>query len=79
MYHYCKSNGLLPANFDTLPANHRQSVLIHDTLSHEDIEHYYERLTQIREADYLKKYGVQLNSTGQTDVHEQIEHIACTG
>ena len=46
MYHYCKSNGLLPANFDTLPANHRQSVLIHDTLSHEDIEHYYERLTQ---------------------------------
>ncbi|MGC6509753.1 MAG: B12-binding domain-containing radical SAM protein [Myxococcota bacterium] len=79
MYHYCKRNGLLPDDFDERPANHRQSVLLHDTLSPDEIEKYYNRFTQIREADYLNKYGIQLNGSGQADVHEQIEHIACTG
>ena len=79
MFHYCKKNGLLPENFDDLPANHRQTILLHDTLTHEDIEHYYNKLTKIREADYLKRYGIQLNPSGQDDVHEQIEHIASTG
>lgn len=79
MFHYCKSNNLLPDNFDDLPANHRQSILKHDTLSHDQIEHYYQRFTQIREADYLKRYGVKLNTSAKDELHNQIEHIACTG
>jgi radical SAM superfamily enzyme YgiQ (UPF0313 family) len=79
MFHYCKKNGLLPENFDDLPANHRQTILIHDTLSHQDIEEYYQRFTRIREADYLRKYGIHLNTEAKDELHEQIEHIASTG
>jgi anaerobic magnesium-protoporphyrin IX monomethyl ester cyclase len=79
MYQYCKENGLLPDDFDNLPANHRKSALIHDTLTDSQIEDYYLRFTKIREADYLKRYGIHLNSDGKDTLHSQIEQIAVTG
>lgn len=79
MYRYCKEKGLLPDDFDNLPANHRKSVLCHDTLTEDQIEDYYLRFTKIREDDYLKRYGIRLNSDGKESLHSQIEQIAVTG
>ncbi|MEE2960801.1 MAG: radical SAM protein [Myxococcota bacterium] len=79
LYHTCKTRGLLPDNFETLPANHRQSVLKHDNLTTADIDTYYEKFTKVREADYLRRYGQQLNEAGQATVKQQIQALASTG
>ena len=79
MYKYCIEHGLLPDNHLDLEANHRESILIHDTLSHEDIEHYYQRFTQIRADSYFKKYGMKLSEEGKAIVKKRYRATATSG
>jgi anaerobic magnesium-protoporphyrin IX monomethyl ester cyclase len=79
MYKTCKDMGILPENFEDLPANHRQTILLHDKLTDADIEEYYQRFTQLREENYLARYGMNLSQQGKTDLREQVEQSADQG
>ena len=79
MYRYCKEHGHLPANFEDLPANHRSSVLINNTLSNADIDEYYQRFTTIREQGFLQQYGQYIDDSGKKELTRQIDYIAATG
>ena len=79
MYQYCLKNGLLPENHLSLEANHRKSILLHDTLTDEDIEEYYQKFTQIRTESYMKKFGGQFSQEGKETVEKTHQKTAQTG
>lgn len=55
LYQTCLDEGLLPDDFDTRIANHRESVLRLKHLTQADIDAAYEQFTQLRERTYLKR------------------------
>jgi radical SAM superfamily enzyme YgiQ (UPF0313 family) len=79
LYKYCLDRGLLPENHLSLEANHRESILLHDQLSHSDIEEYYQRFTQIRTESYLKKYGGHFSAEGKSTVERDHNQSAQIG
>lgn len=79
MYQYCIKNNLLPENHLELEANHRKSILLHDTLTQEDIEEYYQRFTEIRTTSYMKKFGGSFSQEGKDSVEQAHQHSAQTG
>ena len=79
MYKYCLEHELLPDNHLDIEANHRESILIHDTLKAEDIEEYYQKFTQIRTDSYLKKYGMHLTEEGKEEVRRRYDATARSG
>ena len=67
--HYCKDGGLLPDDMlDLCPANHRTSILNHDTLTPEDIEEFYERFTRVREQNTLTDMASYLTKEAEASV-----------
>ena len=79
LYHYCEENDLLPEDFFEKPANHRRSILKLKSLRPEDIEHYYQKFTQIREQTYLKRYGQYLSSSQKDELTDIMEDSAQKG
>jgi anaerobic magnesium-protoporphyrin IX monomethyl ester cyclase len=79
IYKTCQELGVLPSNIEDLPANHRRSVLKHDQLTPEDIEHYYQKFTELRKSNYLKRYGLQLAIDDDSIVEEQYQISAAQG
>lgn len=79
MYHYCQQRGLLPDDMFDRPANHRTSILKHDTLTPEDIEEFYERFTRVREQNYFDRYGIYLTEEGKASVTQQMNDSADNG
>ena len=79
MYHYCKDRGLLPDDMLDRPANHRTSILNHDTLTPEDIEEFYERFTRVREQNYFDRYGIYLTKEAEASVTQQMNDCAKNG
>ena len=79
LFHTCQKEGYLPDNFWELPANHRETVLQLPTLRAEDITEFYDRLTQIRQQEYLAKHGHWLNAQTEADATRSIQDSACIG
>lgn len=78
LYWLCRERGYLPDGFDELPANHRRSVLRLPDLTPEQIEHYYERFTRLREHDQLAHLGQDAAHHGDT-VRAEVESSAARG
>ena len=79
LFHTCKEQGLLPDDWMTRPANHRQTILNLPDLTPDDIAHYYDKFTEARERHYLKRYGGELDDEGRNTVSESFQHTARTG
>jgi radical SAM superfamily enzyme YgiQ (UPF0313 family) len=61
LFEICRERGYLPENYLELPANNRQSILQLPDLTKENIHHYYNVFTDLREKNYLRRYGGSLN------------------
>lgn len=55
LFHTCRERGYLPEDYQTRPANHRQSILRLPTLTQDDISEFYERFTALRERLYVAR------------------------
>jgi radical SAM superfamily enzyme YgiQ (UPF0313 family) len=58
LYQMCLTNGYLPADYLTRPANHRQSILNLPDVTQADIAEVYEQWTKIRVASALHRVPV---------------------
>ena len=79
LFRLCEEKGYLPENYKELPANHRQSILTLPDLTKEEIASYYDRLTEIRENNYLRQYGGLLDFEGQRLALDGIKESAALG
>ena len=77
LYEVCRESGILPEDYDSLPANHRQSILNLPDLTPDDIVEYYDRFTALRERLYLGRYAGPAG--GEAGVVEDIRRLAATG
>jgi len=57
LFNVCRERGYLPDNYLDLPANNRQSILTLPDLTKDKIHHYYNVFTDLREKNYLRRYG----------------------
>ena len=79
LYKTCRDLGILPEDFETRPANHRESILNLPDLTNADIGEFYDRFTAVREASYLARYGSALNDDGKKTVRDRYQDTASTG
>ena len=79
LFKTCRDLGILPEGYETMPANHRQSILNLRDLTNDDIGEFYDRFTAIREASYLERYGSNLSASGEQTVRDTYKHTAATG
>ncbi|MFC1816507.1 B12-binding domain-containing radical SAM protein [Thermodesulfobacteriota bacterium] len=57
LFQTCRLKGFLPENWLKLLSNNRQSILNMPDLTKDDIEHYYNIFTKVRENAYTNRYG----------------------
>ncbi len=79
LFHLCKKEGYLPENYFELPANHRHTILALPDLTPGDIEHYYQRFTEVRKRDQLARLQGLPHAAGIRDMLEQTERSAALG
>ena len=79
LYKTCLDLGILPEGYESMPANHRESILNLPDLTQDDINEFYDRFTAIREASYLARYGNVLSEDGEKTVRDRYQHTAATG
>jgi radical SAM superfamily enzyme YgiQ (UPF0313 family) len=79
LFHTCKAQGLLPDDWMTRPANHRESILNLPDLTHADIAYFYDRFSQARERHYLERFGGELDEAAKAVVNEGVKQCAVTG
>jgi radical SAM superfamily enzyme YgiQ (UPF0313 family) len=61
LFHVCREKGFLPNNYLDLPVKNGQSILTLPDLTKGEIGHYYKLFTDLREKNYLQRYGGALN------------------
>jgi radical SAM superfamily enzyme YgiQ (UPF0313 family) len=61
LFEKCFKQGYLPDNHSELPIDNGESILHLPNLTREDIKKYYILFAEIREKNYLKRYGGGLN------------------
>jgi len=79
LFEICRERGYLPENYQALPANNRQSILKLPGLTKDDIEYYYNVFTDVREKNYLKRYGSTLNEAHKAIAIKSFRDSADTG
>lgn len=79
LFKTCRDMGILPENYQDLPANHRASILNLADLSNADIAEFYDRFTAAREQNYLERYGTMLNDSGKATVSDRYQQTAASG
>jgi radical SAM superfamily enzyme YgiQ (UPF0313 family) len=79
LFHLCREKGFLPENWLELPANNRQSILDLPDLTKEDIEHYYNKFTEVRNQAYLNRYGSGLSDEAKAQASKIFEESAALG
>jgi hypothetical protein len=75
----CQEKGFLPENWLELPANNRQSILNLPDLTKEDIEHYYNKFTEVRNQTYMNRYGGALGEEAKALASKIFEESAAVG
>ena len=79
LFKECLEKGYLPANYQDLPANHRESILTFPSLTSADIAEYYERWTRVRTACILKRHGPDYSEANRQTVIDLVEACAASG
>lgn len=79
LFHECKRQGYLPENYLEMPANHRQTILDLPGVTKEAIANMYDRWTQIRVQDHLKRNGPAYAETHRALITANVEQCAAAG
>ncbi|MEN6321578.1 MAG: radical SAM protein [Syntrophaceae bacterium] len=79
LFEICRERGHLPENYLELPANNRQSILKLPDLTKDEIDHYYNVFSELREKNYLQRYGGVLNETQKAIAIKSFRDSADTG
>ncbi|MBF0226465.1 MAG: radical SAM protein [Desulfobacterales bacterium] len=79
LFHICQTQGLLPEDYLSLPANNRQSILNLKYLNNDDIERYYNIFTKMRERSYMSKYGKDFNKEDKLLISKSFKESADQG
>ena len=79
LFRLCREKGFLPDNWLELPANNRQSILDLPDLTKEDIEHYYNKFTEVRNRNYMNRYASGLSDEVKAQARKIFEESAALG
>ena len=79
LFGVCRDQGYLPADYLDRVANHRESILTLPGLTQADIAEFYDRWTEIRVADTLRRYDPSYAATNRSLITEQAETLAASG
>lgn len=79
LFQICREKGFLPENYLELPANNRQSILNLPAITKDDINYYYKIFTDVREKNYLKRYGIALDDEQKALAKKNFKNSAAVG
>lgn len=79
LFGVCRDEGYLPDDYLDRPANHRETILTLPGLTQADIAEFYDRWTDIRVADTLRRYGSEYVAENSTEITDAIEASATAG
>ena len=79
LFKLCADKGYLPENLYEFPAHHHASVLKLPDLSGEEIEHYYDRFTDLRIRDRLGNLPAESAKEARSELTEKIRLDASKG
>lgn len=79
LFNVCRERGFLPENYLDLPANNRESILQLPGLTSDDIKNYYNVFTNVREKNYMRRYGSALNHEHKVLAAQYLRDSADTG
>jgi radical SAM superfamily enzyme YgiQ (UPF0313 family) len=79
LFRVCRDNGYLPDDYEELPANHRRSILRLPDLTPDDIEHYYERFTEVHVRDTVSRLGTTASAEDRAIAESMIRDRAAVG
>ena len=75
----CRDQGYLPNDYLDRPANHRETILALPGITQSDISEFYDRWTDIRVADTLRRYGDPDAAATQAAVAADANSLAASG
>ena len=78
LFGQCRDRGYLPDDYLDRPANHRKTILTLPGITQADIDEFYDRWTDIRLANTLKRYGSEV-AENRAEITEEIEASAISG
>jgi anaerobic magnesium-protoporphyrin IX monomethyl ester cyclase len=79
LFDLCRQEGYLPVNWLDLQVNNRESILNLPDLTKDNIEHFYDRFSKIRERNYMNRYGSLLSEEGKALSRKSFAEIAAAG
>jgi radical SAM superfamily enzyme YgiQ (UPF0313 family) len=79
LYGVCRDQGYLPDDYLDRPANHRETILSLPGLTQADIAEFYDRWTETRVADTLKRYRPSDSAEDLAEITKAIEATATAG
>jgi anaerobic magnesium-protoporphyrin IX monomethyl ester cyclase len=79
LFGLCRQEGYLPVNWLGLQVNNRESILNLPDLTKDNIEHFYDRFSKIRERNYMNRYGSLLSEEGKALSRKSFAEIAAAG
>jgi radical SAM superfamily enzyme YgiQ (UPF0313 family) len=79
LYRVCKQKGYLPINYYDLPANNRKTILNLPDLTHEDIDEYYNKFTELRIRDRINTLPEAVDPIYREKIIEDVTHCAARG
>jgi radical SAM superfamily enzyme YgiQ (UPF0313 family) len=79
LFDLCRQKRYLPENWLELPANNRQSILNLPGLTKNDIEHYYEKFSRVREHTYMDRYGSAMSEEDKALASKGFAESAAVG
>ncbi len=79
LFGLCRDEGYLPDDYLDRPANHRNTILTLPGITQDDIDEFYDRWTEIRVANTLKRYGSSEAAENRAEITDAIEATATAG
>ena len=79
LFGLCKDEGYLPDDYLDRPANHRESILTLPGITQNDIDEFYDRWTDIRVENTLRRYDSTGSNSDRVAVMDAIEATATAG
>ena len=79
LFGLCRDQGYLPDDYLDRPANHRETIPTLPGLTQADIAEFYDRWTDIRVAETLRRYGSAYAAENRAEITDAIEISATVG
>ena len=79
LFGVCKEEGYLPDDYLDRPANHRETILTLPGITQDDIDDFYDRWTNIRVENTLRRYNSDGSNSDRVAVMDAVEATATAG